>query len=150
MKLDQDLVVTCFSSAHAEAVSSLIQGSLAEALAEPEQNLEAQTADSQPYSKEQIIRHMNERLTYVAVYRQRIVGAILLGQADAGREVEAICVAPEYRDEGIGAMLVKTAEQRAGELGVKRISVSPKLKDNGFFRKLGYQAAQGGLAKALA
>ncbi len=149
MKMDHDLVVTCFSSAHAEAVSRLIRESLPEALAAATPAELEEGADA--YSKERIIRRMNERLAYVAVYRSQIVGAILLDQSEEGRRVEALCVAPEHRDSGIGAMLVETAEKRAGELGVKRISVSPKLKDNGFFRKLGYGAAaeQGVLAKAL-
>lgn len=148
MKMDQDLVVTCFSSAHAEAVSRLIRESLPEALnAATADELDA---DAEAYSKESIIRRMNERLAYVAVYRSQIVGAILLGEAESGREVLALCVAPEHRDSGIGAMLVESAEKRAGELGVKRIQVSPKLKDNGFFRKMGYDAGAGGLEKALA
>lgn len=140
MRLDQELVITCFSSAHAEAVSGLIQDSLAEALAEsaPEQ-LEACKAQ---YSKDQLIHHINDRLTYVAVYRNRIVGAILLAPSGSERVVEVISVSPERRDEGIGAMLVETAENRVGELGGKLIQVSPRLKDNGFFRKLGYRSVR--------
>jgi predicted N-acetyltransferase YhbS len=150
MKLDQELVITCFSSAHAEAVSGLIQGSMSEALAEasPEQ-LES---CKEQYTKERILRQMNDRMTYVAVFRNRIVGVIVLAASGTDRLVEAICVLPEHRDEGIGAMLVETAEKRVGELGGKLIRVSPLLKDNGFFRKLGYCACQedAELAKMLA
>lgn len=142
MKLDQELVITCFSSAHAEAVSGLITAGLADAMADasPEQ-LEERKAQ---FTKEKIIRLMNERMmAYVAVYRNRIIGAILLTAAGEDQLVEAICVAPEHRDEGIGAMLVETAEKRVGELGGKLIRVSPLLNDTGFFRKLGYGAGQG-------
>jgi predicted N-acetyltransferase YhbS len=146
MNMEHDLVVTCFSSAHAEAVSRLIRDSLPESLAEAtSKELEA---GAEAYTKEQLIRHMNERLTYIAVYHHQVVGVIVLDGADTGREVEVLCVSPDFRDEGVGAMLVETAEKRAGELGVKQISVSPKLKDNGFFRKMGYGGAVP--AKALA
>lgn len=138
MKMDRSIVVTCFSSAHAEAVSNLICGSLAETFAEP--NHEKKDA----YSLERILEGSSSRLTYVAVCRQQIVGVILLstGNDKMERVIEALCVAPEYRGEGIGRLLVQAAEQRVSELGIGSLKVSPQLQKQEFFQRLGYSQRQ--------
>ncbi|MDF2922134.1 MAG: Acetyltransferase domain [Paenibacillaceae bacterium] len=150
MQLDHDVVVTCCANAHAEAVSQLLQMALTEALAgEAAGRIEAALS---AYSKERIIRDMAGRLTYVAVYRHRVIGVILLSPTEeGGTHIEALCVAPEHHNEGIGELLIDTAERRAGELGVKRLGISALAGNAGYFRKHGYLAdGEQQLSKALA
>lgn len=152
MQLEHDLVITCCANAHAEAVSRLLQHAVANALTgESSERIEAAVA---AYSKEQIIRGMTVRLTYVAVSHHKIIGVVLVStSAEQGTYIEALCVEPEHHNQGIGELLIQTAEQRAGELGVKRLQVSDQLFANaGFFRKHGYTPADQSsvLFKALA
>lgn len=143
MRLEQEVVVTCCANAHAEAVAELVQEAWRTAgLENPEE-----------FCWERVIRDMPERLSYVAVLRHKVVGVVMLSQGEAGIScIEALCVAPELHGQGIGELLMETAEKRAGELGAKRMSVSGRLANVGFFRKYGYQAAsaQSLLEKALA
>jgi predicted N-acetyltransferase YhbS len=143
MRLEQEVVVTCCANAHAEAVAELVQ----------EAWLTAGLENPSEFSWERVIRDMPERLSYVAVLRHKVVGVVMLSQGEAGIScIEALCVAPELHGQGIGELLIETAEKRAGELGAKRMSVSGRLANVGFFRKYGYQAAsaQSLLEKALA
>jgi predicted N-acetyltransferase YhbS len=143
MRLEQEVVVTCCANAHAEAVAELVQEAWRKAgLENPEE-----------FCWERVIRDMPERLSYVAILRHKVVGVVMLSQGEAGIScIEALCVAPELHGQGIGELLIETAEKRAGELGSKRMSVSGRLANVGFFRKYGYQAAsaQSLLEKALA
>lgn len=151
MKLEQDVVVTCCANAHAEAVAELVQEAWRTAgLENPGQPVEEAVSS---YSWERIIRDMPERLSYVAVLHHKVVGVVILSQGQSGLScIEALCVAPEFHGQGIGELLIETAEKRAGELGAKRMSVSGRLVNPGFFRRYGYQAAsaQSLLEKALA
>lgn len=151
MKLDQELVITCCASAHAGAVSELLQGALAALQAEGSSGTALEAAAV--YSKERIIRDMTSRLSYVAVSRHQIIGVIILSPNGHGDTViEALCVAPEHQGQGIGELLMETAERRAGELGIKRLGVAELLRDNGYLQKRGYQVASQELLleKALA
>lgn len=152
MHLEHDLVITCCASAHADAVSQLLQHAVAAALTgESSERIEAAAA---AYSKEQIIRGMTGRLTYVAVSHHKIIGAILVSTSDEqGTFIEALCVEPEHHNQGVGELLIQTAESRAGELGVKRLQVSNQLfASAGFFEKHGYKSVDqlSALSKALA
>lgn len=143
MRLEQEVVVTCCANAHAEAVAELVQEAWRTA------GLENPGA----FSWERVIRDMPERLSYVAVLHHKVVGVVMLSQGEAGIScIEALCVAPELHGQGIGELLIETAEKRASELGAKRMSVSGRLANVGFFRRYGYQAAsaQSPLEKALA
>jgi predicted N-acetyltransferase YhbS len=150
MKLDQEIVVTCCASAHAEAVSELLQGALT-ATGAGASSGQAETAAH--YSKEQIIRDMAGRLTYVAVQRHRVVGVVILsGTESTGTRIEALCVAPEHQGRGIGELLIETAEKRAGELGITCLGVSGTVTNKEFFTRYGYLAGaqEHMLEKALA
>lgn len=151
MRLEQNVVVTCCANAHAEAVSELVQEAWRTAgLANPGEQVEEAVS---AFSWERIIRDMPGRLSYVAVLRHKVVGVVILSQGEAGIScIEALCVAPEFHGQGIGELLIETAEKRAGELGAKRMSVSGRLANAGFFRRYGYQdtSGQSQLEKALA
>ncbi|MDF2935989.1 MAG: Acetyltransferase domain [Paenibacillaceae bacterium] len=137
------MVVTCCANAHAETVSELVQEAWQSAGLE----------NSGEFSWERVIRDMPQRLSYVAILQHKVVGVVILTQGDSGIScIEALCVAPEFHGQGIGELLIETAEKRAGELGAKRMSISGRLANSGFFRRYGYQAAAGQalLEKALA
>ena len=79
---------------------------------------------------------------YVHRDEGRVVGvaALFVEDEESGR-VRWVFVLPEYQHQGIGAALVTQVEQRAGELGLRRLRlVTPAKADWAlrFYGKLGY------------
>lgn len=50
-----------------------------------------------------------------------------------------VVVLPEYRDQGVGKLLLSEAEKWASELGYREVEVDSRIQVVGFYEKFGYK-----------
>jgi len=82
-----------------------------------------------------------EQTKYVlALENQEPIGTARLHIVDAQTaKIERVCVAAEYRKQGVGRQLVKAAEEWAKEFGAKKIIITSQTHAVGFYESLNYQ-----------
>ena len=59
-----------------------------------------------------------------------------------------VVVLPEYRDHGLGRMVVHEAERWIGELGFREVVIDSRTVAVPFYEKLGYAAVDGDVVKS--
>ena len=59
-----------------------------------------------------------------------------------------VVVLPEYRDHGLGRMVVQEAERWIGELGFREVVIDSRTVAVPFYEKLGYAAVDGDVVKS--
>jgi GNAT superfamily N-acetyltransferase len=94
-------------------------------------------------SLDKLLEDFGRMTFYVHRSEGRVVGvaALYVEDAESGR-VRWVFVLPECQHQGIGSALVTRVEQRAGELGLRRLRlVTPAKADWAlrFYGKLGYR-----------
>jgi GNAT superfamily N-acetyltransferase len=90
------------------------------------------------FSLPEVERRMRERLVYVALRDDRLVGTASL----AGARVHSVFVDPSLQGEGIGAALMAFLESQARRKGYEALSLTSSLTAVNFYRKLGYEGAE--------
>ncbi|TCL59079.1 acetyltransferase (GNAT) family protein [Kineothrix alysoides] len=66
----------------------------------------------------------------------------LLGESKEGK-IERVCVLEEYREKGVGRLLIEAAEGWLLECGIKKICITSRDEAVGFYEALGYKADYG-------
>lgn len=59
---------------------------------------------------------------------------------DQTAKIERVCVAAEYRKQGVGRQLIEAAEDWAKEFGIKKIIITSQKHAVGFYEAIGYTA----------
>jgi ribosomal protein S18 acetylase RimI-like enzyme len=80
-------------------------------------------------------------LFYVATYRGKIVGTVMLGWDGHRGWIYSLAVSPHYRGRGIGTSLMKHAEKTLRDLGAPKINLQVVETNRGvvkFYEKLGF------------
>lgn len=77
------------------------------------------------------------RCLHVALHDDAVVGVACNGLLDPGR-VGHVCVEKDYQGNGVGALLVRVAEQRAYELGRSYVLVGAAPGAVAFYARRGY------------
>jgi len=95
-------------------------------------------------SKEGIVRFIrrNPTTSVVAVQNGRIVGSILCGHDGRRGCFYHVCVAPDYRQHGIGERLAKKALEALKEEGISKVNLIAFKQNeagNAFWQSLGWQ-----------
>lgn len=85
-----------------------------------------------------VAKRMHGRSTLVAVEDGKVVGTVCLD----GAEVRTVFVLPGKQGRGIGKGLMRQLEEDAKAQGLTRLSVPAPLGADGFYRALGYVAAE--------
>ena len=71
---------------------------------------------------------------------ERLVGTLILRPREAGvLQMRQVAVAPDEQGHGVGAALVRYAEQVAAARGYLTIAANARMAVIGFYRKLGYR-----------
>ncbi|MEM7699271.1 MAG: GNAT family acetyltransferase [Verrucomicrobiota bacterium] len=84
---------------------------------------------------------MDDRLFFVAISDDLVVGSIMAGYDGHRGWLYSVAVMPEFRDRGIGTALVKEAEQALARLGCLKINQQIVEGNEGvakFYEALGY------------
>ena len=80
---------------------------------------------------------------YGAFHADRLIGFIILGPArsEHSAEIVALFIDRDFRRQGIGAELMKWAEQKALNLGIEALYLyaNPTVSSASFYMKMGFQ-----------
>ena len=79
--------------------------------------------------------------TAVDDQKGEIVGAVKLFEKEPGvGQYSHIAVAEAYQHQGVGRQLIQAVEQKARELGFKKLGTLTRLTATGFYERCGYRA----------
>lgn len=90
------------------------------------------------YSPERILGKSLNRLMYVAVEDDRILGTVSLKD----NTILALFVDPGFHGKGIGTELMRFIEGVARERGYESVSLPSSITAYGFYKKLGYKTVR--------
>lgn len=95
-------------------------------------------------SKENVIRFIrrNPKTSVVAVLNGQIVGSILCGHDGRRGCFYHVCVAPDYRQQGIGERMAKAALKALKDEGISKVNLLAFKRNeagNAFWHSLGWQ-----------
>ena len=95
-------------------------------------------------SREDIARFLdrNPTTSVVAVCGEKIVGSILCGSDGRQGALYHVCVAPEFRRQGIGTRMVGHCMQRLKEMGINKVALIAFARNEGgnaFWRQIGWK-----------
>ena len=74
-------------------------------------------------------------------YDGKPAGTGRIRAADGAGKLERICVLAQYRQYGLGQVVVQTLEQIAAAQGLSRVKLHGQTQAEGFYAKLGYRAS---------
>jgi ribosomal protein S18 acetylase RimI-like enzyme len=86
-----------------------------------------------------------EGSVYVAAHEGEVCGVLVLKYAERHVLIENVAVHPDYQGRGLGQKLMRSAEQRAGEAGLKEVWLytNELMTENiAFYRWLGYEEVE--------
>ena len=114
--------------------------------------------DSEQYQQMLIFRNMHMRIPiglslfdedlsgevndhHIGVYRRdKLIGVcIITPVSKTTARMRQVVIAPEYRNRGIGRMMMLFAEERTAALGLSRLILDSRLSALRFYEKLGYR-----------
>lgn len=87
------------------------------------------------YSPKRIVKKSSNRLMYVAVEDERILGTVSLKD----NVILALFVSPKFHGKGIGTELMNYVESAARKRGYRCVSLPSSVTAFEFYRKLGYK-----------
>ena len=95
-------------------------------------------------SREDVVRFIrrNPTTSVVAVSDGRVVGSILCGSDGRQGALYHVCVAREYRRQGIGTRMVGYCMERLREMGINKVALiafSNNDVGNAFWRQIGWK-----------
>ena len=81
-----------------------------------------------------------ENLTISLFEEEKFIGGIAAKRTAESLHVTGLAIGESYQSKGYGSQLMKRLEERAKELGVKKISVSTQnFQALNFYQNLGYE-----------
>lgn len=89
--------------------------------------------------EEEIDQYENEAIHFVVYDDRKPIGAGRLRELDGFGKVERICIDKEYREKGIGKILMEAIEHEAKQRGMKAFKLNAQLQAVEFYQKLGYK-----------
>ena len=95
-------------------------------------------------SREDVVRFIrrNPTTSVVAVADGRVVGSILCGSDGRQGALYHVCVAREYRRQGIGTRMVGYCMERLREMGINKVALIAFANNdvgNAFWRQIGWK-----------
>ncbi|WP_370601227.1 GNAT family N-acetyltransferase [Pseudomonas nitroreducens] len=90
------------------------------------------------FSPERLIELLEQRLVFVALLGDEIVGT---GALD-GNVVRSLFIAPRQQNKGIGQALMAQIEETALERGVEALLIPSSLTAQSFYARLGYSVVR--------
>lgn len=78
---------------------------------------------------------------HIGVYRKdELIGVCIITPVNkTTARMRQVVIAPEYRNRGIGRMMMLFAEERTAALGLSRLILDSRLSALRFYEKLGYR-----------
>jgi len=86
------------------------------------------------FTPERVIELLGQRLVFVALLGDKIVGT---GALD-GNTVRSLFIAPQQQRKGIGKALMRRVEETALQHGIETLLVPSSLTAESFYARLGY------------
>ena len=74
-------------------------------------------------------------------YNNQPVGTGRISIVDKVGKLERICILKDYRKYGLGKIIIAGLESIAMEQGIKQFKLHGQTQAEGFYKKLGYEAA---------
>jgi N-acetylglutamate synthase-like GNAT family acetyltransferase len=91
---------------------------------------------------EQDVRDEEQQVHLVAMNGEgRVIGCVLVAFSGNIAKVRQLAIEGAYRGRGIGAELMKRAEQAVLARNIRTVTLHGRATERGFFEKLGYTAA---------
>jgi GNAT superfamily N-acetyltransferase len=140
------MTIEKFKSHHADAVSNIIRRNLLEINSKdyPKEKIEEYV---KYFSPEQMLQNSNSRHIFVAIENEKVVGTASLGNFGSEESPNyfalAVFIHPEFHSQGIGTGLMNKVENKAKELGAKKITVPAGITSKLFYKKLNYEFKDG-------
>lgn len=75
---------------------------------------------------------------FVAVEEDKVIACVLMHIRPEETKLFQMAVSNEYQNKGVGRSLVKFFEEKAAELGIKKIFCNSRWEAYGFYKKLGF------------
>lgn len=96
--------------------------------------------DEQKVPPEEEIDQFEDVATHFVVYDHgKPIGAGRLRELDGYGKLERICIAADYREKGIGKLIMDTIEAEGKNQGYHGFKLNSQTQAIGFYRKLGYE-----------
>lgn len=89
---------------------------------------------SKSWTADGVVAKMQNRVTYVAVDDNDIVGTAGFD----GQQARTVFVRPDWHKLGVGSLLMRAVEALAIERGLNQLSLLSSITAQGFYRRLGY------------
>jgi predicted N-acetyltransferase YhbS len=89
---------------------------------------------SKNWTVDGVVAKMQNRITYVAVDDNDIVGTAGFD----GQQARTVFVRPDRHKLGVGSLLMRAVEALANERGLDRLSLLSSITARGFYQRLGY------------
>jgi len=91
---------------------------------------------------EEEIDFLDCEATQFVVYddNDRPIGAARFRIVNNIGKVERVCVLKEYRQQGVGRLIMNTIEEHAKALGIKETMLNAQVTSIPFYERLGYKA----------
>jgi predicted N-acetyltransferase YhbS len=93
---------------------------------------------SNNWTVDSVVAKMQNRITYVAVDDNDIVGTAGFD----GQQARTVFVRPDRHKLGIGSLLMQTVEALAIEGGLHQLSLLSSITAQGFYQRLGYSSVR--------
>ena len=75
--------------------------------------------------------------------RGQVIGCVLVAFTENGAKIRQIAIEEAYRGRGVGAKLIKGAEQAVRSRNIGTVTLHARVTARGFFERLGYAAVSG-------
>lgn len=127
------MIIRAFAPTDAEAVSALIRHTMRVSNSR-DYPLERLQLLIDYFSPTKVLQLSQERECLVAEVDGQVIGTVGL-EAD---ELVTFFVHPDHQGQGVGARLLMAIEERAGALGIARITVDSSITGAAFYARMGY------------
>ena len=141
-----DCQIVGYDENYCNDISSIITRNLLEEHSKV-YGIEKMLKDSLKFTPEMITEHSKTRRFFVALDGETVVGTVAVAKNKYAGEYDyvilTVFVLPEHHGKGIGKLLVEHAEMHVQKLSGKTISIPAAIPAQGFYRKMGYDYADG-------
>lgn len=100
--------------------------------------------EEQKVPPEEELDQFEETAMHFVVYdKEKPIGAGRLRELDGYGKVERICIDADYREKGIGKLLMEKIEAEGAKRGFSAFKLNSQVQAINFYRKLGYEVSSG-------